>query len=332
MAIKAWNTGSLAMTEIAAEFGGTAPHALSEYYSGGSLVGAGTTGTPGGVTTTIPSAGTVSIANFYGASNVISIDMIAVGGGGGGAASDGGGAGESGGGGGGVVRASGLTTTGGTFTIVIGAGGGSGSIGGTTTVTKGGITIEAAGGGAGDNGSSSSSGTILLSSWSVQNAFGQFQSPAPGQSGGVNQAPKDWAGVSGAGGGGAGGSGGTWGGPKYTAWTGEPGGDGFTWIDGNTYAGGGGGEGSTSGAPQPGGAGGSGGGGAGADSSGGTAVNGTNGFGGGGGGGGAGGSGGSGVVIFSYISATQTATGGNNIYQSGGRWYHVFTSSGTYVP
>ena len=66
MAIKAHTAGSLSFTEIVAEWNGSTPHSLSEYYSGGSLVYSGATGDPSGFTTTIPSSGTISFNNFYG--------------------------------------------------------------------------------------------------------------------------------------------------------------------------------------------------------------------------------------------------------------------------
>lgn len=47
------SSGTLSLDDIANEFGGSEPHALSEYY-----------GADGG----IPSSGTISIADFYGAS------------------------------------------------------------------------------------------------------------------------------------------------------------------------------------------------------------------------------------------------------------------------
>ena len=49
---------SLSINQIAQEFGGDTPHAISEYYAGGDNVPAGTQGEGGG----IPSSGSVS---FY---------------------------------------------------------------------------------------------------------------------------------------------------------------------------------------------------------------------------------------------------------------------------
>lgn len=65
MAIPA--SGPLSLTDIQTEFGGSNPISLSEYYAGGGLVPAGTTGTYGAV----PSSGAISVQNFYGTSNFI---------------------------------------------------------------------------------------------------------------------------------------------------------------------------------------------------------------------------------------------------------------------
>ena len=65
MAIK--SSGTLAMTEIVAEFGGAIPHALNEYYRDGGLVPANNTG--------VPTSGTIAIGNFYGAVNEIQIPI-----------------------------------------------------------------------------------------------------------------------------------------------------------------------------------------------------------------------------------------------------------------
>jgi hypothetical protein len=60
------SSGPLTLAQIQGEFGGSNPISLSEYYAGGGLVAAGTSGTYGAV----PSSGTISIQNFYGTSNV----------------------------------------------------------------------------------------------------------------------------------------------------------------------------------------------------------------------------------------------------------------------
>ena len=63
------SSGPLSINDIAGEFGGSTPHAMSEYYAGGGLVPAGTSGTYGAV----PSSGTISIQNFYGTSNYVPV-------------------------------------------------------------------------------------------------------------------------------------------------------------------------------------------------------------------------------------------------------------------
>lgn len=50
------SSGVITMADIAAEFGGSAPHNLSEYY---------------GAAAGIPSSGAIDMADFYGASNII---------------------------------------------------------------------------------------------------------------------------------------------------------------------------------------------------------------------------------------------------------------------
>lgn len=60
------SSGPLSMTTIQTEFGGSNPIGLNEYYAGGGLVPAGTSGTYGAV----PSSGAIGIQSFYGTSNV----------------------------------------------------------------------------------------------------------------------------------------------------------------------------------------------------------------------------------------------------------------------
>jgi hypothetical protein len=55
-------TGPLGLQAIQTEFGGVNPIGLNEYYAGGGLVPAGTSGTNGAV----PSSGAISIQSFYG--------------------------------------------------------------------------------------------------------------------------------------------------------------------------------------------------------------------------------------------------------------------------
>ena len=60
---------SLAISEIAAEFGGSTPHSLSEYYRGGSLVPSASS------TSGIASSGAITMSSFYGTSNRIAITL-----------------------------------------------------------------------------------------------------------------------------------------------------------------------------------------------------------------------------------------------------------------
>jgi len=62
-------SGPLTFSDIQTEFGGTNPIALNEYYAGGGLVPAGTSGTYGAV----PSSGQISVQNFYGTSAIIPV-------------------------------------------------------------------------------------------------------------------------------------------------------------------------------------------------------------------------------------------------------------------
>lgn len=62
-------SGPLTLQDVQTEFGGTNPIGLNEYYAGGGLVPAGTSGTIGAV----PSSGAISINNFYGTANVLQL-------------------------------------------------------------------------------------------------------------------------------------------------------------------------------------------------------------------------------------------------------------------
>ena len=55
------SSGAISLQDIANEFGGSSPHAISEYYRNGGLV-------PGN-NTNIPTSGTIDFADFYGATN-----------------------------------------------------------------------------------------------------------------------------------------------------------------------------------------------------------------------------------------------------------------------
>ena len=66
-------SGTLSLNDITGEFGGPGSPSLGDYYAGGSYVPSGTSGTNGPV----PTNGTISIANFYGTSAAISIELTA---------------------------------------------------------------------------------------------------------------------------------------------------------------------------------------------------------------------------------------------------------------
>ena len=66
-------SGTLSLGDIKGEFGGPGSPSLGDYYAGGSYVPSGTSGTNGPV----PTNGTISIANFYGTSAAISIELTA---------------------------------------------------------------------------------------------------------------------------------------------------------------------------------------------------------------------------------------------------------------
>lgn len=74
MAIK--GSGPITINDVVVEFGGTAPHALNEYYKGGSNV----PNTP--TNSKIPTSGAISIGDFYGASKIIDLVYTLYGGGG----------------------------------------------------------------------------------------------------------------------------------------------------------------------------------------------------------------------------------------------------------
>lgn len=56
------SSGTISINSLVGEYGGSAPHAMNEYYKGGSLVG-NHAGNPN-----VPTSGTIDLADFYGAS------------------------------------------------------------------------------------------------------------------------------------------------------------------------------------------------------------------------------------------------------------------------
>ncbi len=307
------SSGAISLANIAAEFGGSAPHSLSEYY---------------GAASGIPSSGTISFNQFYGKSAAIDIAwMLAAGGGGG----------NSGGGGAGGFRSgtrNGMTS-GQQIYISIGGGGTGGrynipSNGGNSSMS-GQVSASCSGGGNG--------GTT--SGWAYSGTSIYPSNGGSGGGGGRNHAVRG-TGVSGEGnaGGygyqganyGAGGGGGkNGGGGSGTSSTSGAGGGAISYFL-SSYCGGGGGAITTT-------SGGAGGGGGATGGSSGTAGNAAANRGSGGGGGqnnfvygnyyGYGGNGGSGVCVIRYAGG-QSASGGS-VYTTGGYTYHTFTGSGTFT-
>ena len=64
------SSGTLSINDIVGEFGGSAPHALSEYYRGGSLVPDVTQNS------SVPASGTIKITDFYGAVNYTPLSIL----------------------------------------------------------------------------------------------------------------------------------------------------------------------------------------------------------------------------------------------------------------
>ncbi len=260
--------------------------------------------------------------------------LVVAGGGSGGGSTGGGG------GGGGVITQDDFALGTGSYSVVVGAGGavpGNQAIGrnGANSSFNGWIAIGGGGGGYSAGGNSGAAGLSGGSGGGGQNYYGTY-GPGNGTLGQGNAGGSLSGAVSqtASGGGGAGGPG------LNTNTTGSPtGGDGgpgvmSTITGASVYYGGGGGGGTSvgsCGATST--KGGLGGGGAGTD----VGKAGQPNTGGGGGGGwcyasGNGGAGGSGVVIVAYPdNGSVTATGGTEVYSSGGYKVHVFKGNGTFT-
>jgi len=64
------SSGPLSIEDIANEFGGTAPHSLSEYYRGGDFV------PDSSLTQSIPTSGSISISDFYDTTNYTTLEIL----------------------------------------------------------------------------------------------------------------------------------------------------------------------------------------------------------------------------------------------------------------
>lgn len=173
-------SGPISIGAVAAEFGGAAPHALSEYYA--AAVG-------------VPTSGAIKLSDFHGKTVVVpgqqqwtsasgnpysfvvpagvtTICAVCIGGGGSGARGAVGDSVSIGGGGGGALSYSNdiAVTPGETLAIYVGAGGtrpavmSNGNGGGESSIRRGGVKILAAAGGKGGTWSSSSGGAGGLAS------------------------------------------------------------------------------------------------------------------------------------------------------------------------
>lgn len=257
-------SGPISLNDIAAEFGGTVPHALYEYYSAaagipssgtisiddfyGASAAAPATATGGSITTsgdykyhTFTSGGTFSITSAGSGTGFDSIDVIVVAGGGGGGYFTGGG-----GGAGGALRTALSATNTASWSVSIGAGGlmadrGNpwavpSTNGGNSSISSGGTTHTAIGGGRGaladihgpsSGGSGGGAGSYY--SWRT----GASGTSGQGFKGGdhFSSLNRDFAG----GGGGAGAQG-----QGNVAYPNQArGGHGHQWLNGTYYAGGG---------------------------------------------------------------------------------------------
>lgn len=307
-------SGPISLGDIQTTFvGGSNPISMSEYYAGGGYVPSGTVGYPGGVSTPIPSSGVISMANFYGAKNSVTVEVAVIAGGGGGGDSigwEGGG----GGGGGGYVRFTAYNVSG-SRNVVVGLGGAFQTNGQNSSFGDAVGAVVAYGGGAGGyNNATSTAGASGGSGGGGTGTYGSVGGGAgtAGQGYAGGSGPGDSAGGSGGGAGGAGTAG------AYYSTPATPSAAGVSLtVAGQTFVLGKGGEGGGfnrygtgqkgAAGPWPGGGGG------------GNASVGTNDF-----------AGKGGAVLVWYPGSIVKASGGT-IYNSGGQVLHVFTSNGTFA-
>ena len=250
-------SGTISLTDIQIEFGGSSPIGLNEYYKGGAYV------TETDFAPNVPTSGSISLSDFYGAANTTlytvtytsdttitlpatfrsPITVTALGGGGGGGGDDAGRLGYPGYAGR-IVTAAVSANPGDIVNIYIGGGGGAGSQGAIAAPGLGGASNNGyyggTGGASGGSGTSGSGGggggaTTLAVNSTVKlvaagggggggsglNSFGRANQNNPGTNGtiyGGDGQPK-----SGDGGGGGGGGGGQNGGTGGTSFGGDDG-------------------------------------------------------------------------------------------------------------
>lgn len=333
------SSGAISLSDIAAEFGGSTPHSLSEYY---------------GVATGVPSSGTIDFADFYGTSAYTPPTVCyvtVVGGGGGGGSGNSTGYTGNGGGAGGRIEIATVNLYGAvTLNVSVGGGGARAVVGTKSEVTWSGTNAAHTGGMV-----SNTAGKVTSN---IGGGAGKGPTASYGNGGGgYGNANSGYMGASGyydlyAGGDGASGAYGGGGGgylqqgqdaDSMLSYAGD-GGNGAS-IDTGIIVGTGGGGGAVNGARGVGGSNNTNGG-QGAQQQGNTLSYGSNGAanrGAGGGGGsynsnnswwsnGNGWAGGSGIVVIKYSSSADPApatTGSPTVSTSGGWRYYVFNSSGT---
>ena len=224
------SSGTINLSALQNEFGGSNPISISEYYAGAGLVPSGTIN---GAGTAIPTSGQINLTKFYGAQRIptsLPVRALIIGGGGGGGPRWGGDYGNANGGagGGGYIDAS-FNLPKGTYSFTIGGGGGNGN--GGDTVAFGYTAYGGGRGGGADDQSGSGGGS---GGGGAANGGGGGGSTQPKPTGG-NYGNQTAYGTNGTGNGSAGGAGGGAG----SAASGSTGGSGRTWINGTTYAKGG---------------------------------------------------------------------------------------------
>lgn len=66
------SSGTISINSLVGEYGGSAPHAMNEYYRGGSLVADHSNNG------NVPTSGTIDLQDFYGANNTSPSDLVCV--------------------------------------------------------------------------------------------------------------------------------------------------------------------------------------------------------------------------------------------------------------